>query len=40
MCLGIRLNDGTQTLLLICDSQAGQGNGIVSLKDYIKVIKL
>ncbi|MBR4297805.1 MAG: esterase-like activity of phytase family protein [Bacteroidaceae bacterium] len=40
MCLGIRLNDGTQTLLLINDSQAGQGNGLVTLKDYIKVIKL
>lgn len=40
MCLGIRLNDGTQTVLLINDSQAGQGNDIVTLKDYIKVIKL
>ncbi len=40
MCLGLRLNDGTQTLLLISDSQAGQGNGLVTLKDYIKVIKL
>ena len=40
MCLGIRLNDGTQTLLVINDSQAGMGNGLVTLKDYIKVIKL
>ncbi len=40
MCLGIRLNDGTQTLLLINDSQAGMSNGFITLKDYIKVIKL
>ena len=40
MCLGARLNDGTQTLLLINDSQAGAGVGPVHLKDYIKVVKL
>ncbi len=40
MCLGIRLNDGTQTLLLINDSQAGFGRGPIKLKDYIKVVKL
>ena len=40
MCLGARLNDGTQTLLLINDSQAGMGKGPIKLKDYIKVVKL
>ena len=40
MCLGIRLNDGTQTLLLINDSQARMGKGPIHLKDYIKVVKL
>ena len=40
MCLGIRLNDGTQTLLLVNDSQAGFGKGPIKLKDYIKVVKL
>lgn len=40
MCLGIRLNDGTQTLLLINDSQARMGKDPIHLKDYIKVVKL
>lgn len=40
MCLGRRLCDGTQTLLLINDSQARMGKGPIHLKDYIKVIKL
>ena len=40
MCLGIRLNDGTQTLLLVNDSQGGWGKGLIKLKDYIKVVKL
>lgn len=40
MCLGPTLQDGRQTLLLICDSQAGAGNSIYKLKDYIKVILL
>ena len=40
MCLGARLNDGTQTLLLISDSQAGMSKGFIKLKDYIKVVKL
>lgn len=40
MCLGPTLTDGRQTLLLINDSQAGAGNFIYKLKDYIKVIIL
>ena len=40
MCLGPRLADGRQTLLLINDSQAGAGNSLCTLKDYIKVILL
>lgn len=40
MCLGARLPDGRQTLLLISDSQGGFGKGPIRLKDYIKVIVL
>lgn len=40
MCLGPRLADGRRTLLLINDSQAGAGNSLYTLKDYIKVIIL
>lgn len=40
MCLGARLADGRQTLLLLCDSQAGAGKGRRHLKDFIKVIVL
>ena len=40
MCLGPKLKDGRQTLLLINDSQAGAGNPLYRLKDYIKVIIL
>lgn len=40
MCLGPRLEDGRQTLLLISDSQGGHGNAVYRLKDYIKVIIL
>ncbi len=40
MCLGPKLADGRQTLLLINDSQAGAGNSLYRLKDYIKVIIL
>lgn len=40
MALGARLADGRQTLLLICDSQAGAGNKFYRLKDYIKVVVL
>lgn len=37
MCLGPTLSDGRPTLLLINDSQAGAGNSLYHLKDYIKV---
>lgn len=40
MCLGPKLNDGRQTLILINDSQAGAGNSLYRLKDYIKIIIL
>jgi|GEM_PF-90564 len=40
MCLGPQLSNGHQTVILICDSQNGMGNGIYHLKDYIKVIIL
>lgn len=38
MCLGPQLADGSQTLLLISDSQNNAGNRFYRLKDYIKVI--
>lgn len=37
MCLGPRLADGRQTLLLIADSQEGKGNALFHLKDYLGV---
>lgn len=40
MCLGPKLNDGRQTLILINDSQAGAGNALYHLKDYLKIILL
>lgn len=40
MCLGPKLPDGTQTLLLICDSQNRYGNSLYHLKDKIRVILL
>lgn len=40
MCLGQVLADGTQTLLLVSDSQAGFGKGKWHLKDYLKVIEI
>lgn len=40
MCLGPKLKDGRQTLILINDSQAGAGNSLYRLKDYIKVVIL
>ena len=40
MCLGPRLADGSQTLILISDSQKNHGNGFYRMKDYIKVIVL
>lgn len=38
MCLGQKLHDGRQTLLLISDSQGGYRKGPFRLKDYVKVI--
>ena len=40
MCWGPVLNDGRRTILLICDSQNGEGNRFYHLKDYLKVIIL
>ena len=40
VCLGPRLADGRQTLLLIADSQKGMGNFLFHLKDYVGVIVL
>ena len=40
MCLGPKLPDGSQTLLLISDSQDNYGNKLFHLKDYIKIIRL
>ena len=40
MCLGPRLADGRQTLLLIADSQGRAGKALFHLKDYIKVIAI
>lgn len=40
MCFGPTLDDGRQTILLICDSQGGHGNTVYHLKDWMKVIIL
>lgn len=40
MCLGQKLADGRQTILLVCDSQANYGKGAFRLNDYIKVLIL
>lgn len=40
MCMGPTLKDGRPTLLLINDSQAGAGNALYTLKDYLRVIVL
>lgn len=37
MCLGPKLADGRQTILLIADSQNGSGNRFFHLKDYIRI---
>ncbi len=37
MCLGAKLRDGRQTILLVSDSQGGYGNSLFRLKDYIRV---
>lgn len=40
MCLGPTLEDGTQTLILVSDSQDNYGNAFYRLKDWIRVILL
>lgn len=40
MCLGPILSDGSQTLILICDSQNQAGNKFYHLKDRIRIILL
>lgn len=40
MCLGPRLADGRQIILLIADSQNRAGNALFHLKDYIKILRL
>lgn len=38
MCLGPRLADGRQTIILIADSQNGMGNWLYHIKDHIRII--
>lgn len=38
MCLGPKLADGRQAILLVADSQNRAGNSLYHLKDYIKVL--
>lgn len=40
MCLGPRLADGRQTILLINDSQASMGNSLYRLRNYLRVLIL
>lgn len=40
MCLGPKLADGRQTLILIADSQNGAGNSLYHIKDHIRLIIL
>ncbi len=40
LCLGPRLADGRQTLLLVSDAQGGMGRGRYKLKDYLRVVIL
>lgn len=40
ICLGPKLHDGRQTLLLVNDSQNGAGNPLLHLKDYLRVVIL
>jgi hypothetical protein len=39
VCLGPISEDGSQTILLVCDSQNRAGKSFYHLKDYIRVIK-
>lgn len=38
MCLGPKLTDGRQTLILIADSQNGMGNWMYHIKDHLRII--
>lgn len=40
MCLGPKLEDGRQTLLLISDAQGGFGNSLYKMKDFLQVLLL
>lgn len=40
MCLGPKLTDGRQTILLVADSQNRSGNFLYHLKDYVRVMVL
>ena len=40
MCLGRRLDDGRQTILLVADSQGGYGKVGLQLKDHLRVLVL
>ncbi len=40
MCLGPKLADGRQAIILIADSQNNYGNGLFHLKDYIRILRL
>lgn len=40
MCLGPVLKDGTQTLLIVSDSQNRYGRGMWHLKDFMRVVRL
>lgn len=40
MAAGIRLPDGRQTVLLLCDAQSGAGNRLFHMKDYLRVLVL
>lgn len=39
MCLGPKLENGSQTVLLVSDSQNRAGKALFHLKDYIRVVK-
>ncbi len=40
MCVGPRLPDGRQTILLLSDSQNNHGNRLFHLKDYLRILCL
>lgn len=40
MCLGPKLSDGRQAILLLADSQNNHGNSLFHLKDYIRILRI